>query len=338
VDGLGFTYGAFNAEDLPCPPSNGFETGLDINSQPASLNPAIMAFQSVYAKEVKPFVQLPERVTQLDPAWMSCGLSLINVGIDPPHALIPAENMAPGVTAVAPNPKPKPAAPQPKPDPPIPAPTPESAPANPPQKANPAPAPAPAPVDPGQSGGTSQPFDPNNVTPAQISQIHQVLQPSAQPQGPAANPAPVPVHPSSISNGQKAPAVNPTPAKNTNGNSNNPQPASTAPNMVVAQGQTLTENGASATIAGKPAVYSAGSIYYDSTPVAAPTAALGQQNPNPVVAGGVRFAPAVQANPQVNAAPVVAGGLSLTPVQIIRFVSSKRQSSYHRWWPDCTTC
>jgi len=346
VDGLGFTYGAFNAEDLPCPPSNGFETGLDINSQPASLNPAIMAFQSVYAKEVKPFVQLPERVTQLDPAWMSCGLSLINVGIDPPHALIPAENMAPGVTAVAPNPKPTPAAPQPKPDPPIPAPTPEPAPANPPQKANPAPAPAPAPVDPGQSGGTSQPFDPNNVIPAQFSQIHQVLQPSAQPQGPAANPAPVPVHPSSNNNGQKAPAVNPapannagssgqqhvpagapasppaaqnadpTPAKNTNGNSNNPQPASTAPNMVVAQGQTLTENGASATIAGKPAVYSAGSIYYDSTPVAAPTAALGQQNPNPVVAGGVRFAPAVQANPQVNAAPVVAGGLSLTPVQI----------------------
>lgn len=374
VDGLSFTYGAFNAEDLPCPPSDGYETQLDINSKPASLNPAIIKFESVYAKEVKPFVQLPDRVTQLDPAWMSCGLSLINVGIDPPRALLPATNMAPEVTAVAPSSKAIPAAPQPKPDPPAPAPTPQSAPANPPQKANPAP--APAPVDPGQNGATSQPFDPNNMSPAQLSQLHQALQPSPQPQAAPADPATAPVDPSakgSINqqkdpaaapanvspgqNGAPAPAKNsngnsndpqivpvatpanvspgqnnaPAPAKNVNGNSNDPpnvpvaapapanppaQNVKPAPNVVVAQGQTLTENGASATIAEKPAVYSAGSVYYDSTPVAVPTAAPGQQNPSPVVAASVAFTPAVQGNPQVNAAPIVAGGLNLTPVHI----------------------
>lgn len=47
-------------------------------------------------------------------------------------------------------------------------------------------------------------------------------------------------------------------------------PASTA-NIVVAQGKTLTENGPSANIGGKAAVYSSGSLYVDSTPVAVPT-------------------------------------------------------------------
>lgn len=49
-------------------------------------------------------------------------------------------------------------------------------------------------------------------------------------------------------------------------------PASAA-NVVVAQGKTLTENGPSANIGGKAAVYSSGSIYVDSTPVAIPTSA-----------------------------------------------------------------
>ncbi|KAF6235844.1 hypothetical protein HO173_006039 [Letharia columbiana] len=61
-------------------------------------------------------------------------------------------------------------------------------------------------------------------------------------------------------------------------------PASAA-NIVVAQGKTLTENGPSANIGGKAAVYSSGSVYVDSTPVAVPTSA--QVTPaNIVVAQG----------------------------------------------------
>lgn len=46
-------------------------------------------------------------------------------------------------------------------------------------------------------------------------------------------------------------------------------PASAA-NVIVAQGTTLTENGPPASIGGKAAVYSAGSVYVDKTPVAVP--------------------------------------------------------------------
>lgn len=46
-------------------------------------------------------------------------------------------------------------------------------------------------------------------------------------------------------------------------------PASAA-NVIVAQGTTLTENGPPASIGGKAAVYSAGSVYVDKTPVAIP--------------------------------------------------------------------
>lgn len=44
-------------------------------------------------------------------------------------------------------------------------------------------------------------------------------------------------------------------------------------NVVVAQGQTLIENGPSTVVGGKAAAYSAGSVYVDSTPVAVPTSA-----------------------------------------------------------------
>lgn len=346
IDGLSFTYGAFNAGDLPCPPSDGFETELDINSKPASLDTAIMAFESVYAQEVKPFVQLPDRVTQLDPAWMSCGLSLIDVGIDPPRALKPAANLAPEVTAVAPKPKATLAAPRPKADPPVPTPTLSPVFTEPSQEASPAP--APASFKSGQSGASIPPFDPNNITPAQLSHIHQVLQPSAPAKPAATNPYVAPFHPLPNDNGPKTPVVNSVPGSNAGsngqqtqpalapapteyGNSNSKQPQNEpaaapakpspaqnnnpTPNVVVAQGQILTENGASVTIDGKPAMYSAGSVYYDSTPVAMP-AASGQQNLSPVAAGGVTFSPAAQANPQVNSAPVIAGSLSLTPVHI----------------------
>ena len=47
-------------------------------------------------------------------------------------------------------------------------------------------------------------------------------------------------------------------------------PASAA-NVVLAQGTTLTENGPPANIGGKTAIYSSGSVYVDSTPVAVPT-------------------------------------------------------------------
>ena len=57
-----------------------------------------------------------------------------------------------------------------------------------------------------------------------------------------------------------------TPAPGTDAN------AQKAANVVVAQGQTLTENGPSANIGGKAAVYSSGSVYVDSTPVSIPPA------------------------------------------------------------------
>lgn len=58
-----------------------------------------------------------------------------------------------------------------------------------------------------------------------------------------------------------------------------------AANVVVAQDKTLTENGPPAYIGGKAAVYSSGSVYVDSTPVAIPT--LAQVTPaNVVVAQG----------------------------------------------------
>ena len=87
-----------------------------------------------------------------------------------------------------------------------------------------------------------------------------------------------------------------------------PIPKASPTNVVVVQGQTLSENGPSAVVGGKTALYKAGSIYYDSTPVAVPTSAQGQQNPPPVVAAGVTFAPTVQ-----NPTPVVANGITFAP-------------------------
>ena len=105
-----------------------------------------------------------------------------------------------------------------------------------------------------------------------------------------------------------------------------PIPKASPANVVVAQGQTLSENGPSAVIDGKTAVYKAGSIYYDSTPVAVPTSSQGQQNPPPVIAAGITFAPTVQTPSSVvangitfapaveKASPVVAGGITFAPI------------------------
>ena len=105
-----------------------------------------------------------------------------------------------------------------------------------------------------------------------------------------------------------------------------PIPKATPTKVVVAQGQTLSENGPSAVVGGKTALYKAGSIYYDSTPVAVPTPAHSQQNPPPVVAAGVTFAPTVQTPSPVvtngitfapaveKVSPVVAGGITFAPI------------------------
>lgn len=66
VDGLSFEYCSFNAVDLPCPPSDGYETQIDTQGGPVTEDPAVMAFESVYAQEVKPYVMLPDRITELD--------------------------------------------------------------------------------------------------------------------------------------------------------------------------------------------------------------------------------------------------------------------------------
>ena len=103
-------------------------------------------------------------------------------------------------------------------------------------------------------------------------------------------------------------------------------PKASPANVVVAQGQTLSENGPSAVVDGKTALYKAGSIYYDSTPVAVPTPARGQQNPPPIIAAGVTFAPTVQTPSPVvtngitfapaveKVSPVVAGGITFAPI------------------------
>ena len=105
-----------------------------------------------------------------------------------------------------------------------------------------------------------------------------------------------------------------------------PIPEASPANVVVAQGQTLSENGPSAVINGKTALYKAGSIYYDSTPVAVPTTSQGQQNPPPVIAAGITFAPTVQTPSPIvtngitfapaveQASPVAAGGITFAPV------------------------
>lgn len=102
-------------------------------------------------------------------------------------------------------------------------------------------------------------------------------------------------------------------------------PEASPTNIVVAQGQTITENGPSVVVGGKTALYKAGSIYYDSTPIAIPTSAKGKQNPSPVAAAGVTFAPMVQIPSAVitngitfapaveKASPLVAGGITFEP-------------------------
>ena len=49
VDGLNFEYCSFNAVDLPCPPSDGSGTQIDTQGDPVTEDPAVMAFESVYA-------------------------------------------------------------------------------------------------------------------------------------------------------------------------------------------------------------------------------------------------------------------------------------------------
>ena len=104
-----------------------------------------------------------------------------------------------------------------------------------------------------------------------------------------------------------------------------PIPKASPTNVVVAQGQTLTENGPAAIVDGRTALYKAGSIYYDSTPVAIGTSTQGQQNPPPIVAAGITFAPTVQTPPPVvtngitfapaveKGSPVIAGGITFEP-------------------------
>ena len=116
----------------------------------------------------------------------------------------------------------------------------------------------------------------------------QVIQPAAKviANSPAQSPSP-----GTDPNSQKAAAGSEDPNGQMTGpgatviiNSPAQTPASAA-NVVVAQGATLTENGPPANIGGKAAVYSSGSVYVDSTPVAVPT--RGHVTPaNVVVAQG----------------------------------------------------
>ncbi|KAK4697812.1 hypothetical protein P7C71_g334, partial [Lecanoromycetidae sp. Uapishka_2] len=154
---------------------------------------------------------------------------------------------------------------------------------NPPQIANP----AVGPIDPGQSGATSQPFNPNDASLAQLSQIHHALQPSAQPQIPAAaNPGPAGIVPSSANNEQKAPIENPAPAA----------PTSVPPSQDSASALAESGNGNSNDPQNAPAVAPADASSDASNP--APFAAV-----NVVIGGSTIRTPQATAQP----APAVAG-------------------------------
>lgn len=122
-------------------------------------------------------------------------------------------------------------------------------------------------------------------TPASKTSLHEVAASNGDPNGQVVPPAAVVVANSPIQtpapgtdpNSQKAATGKDDPIGQVIGSAapvmvNYPvQTSASAANVVVAQGQTLTENGPSANIGGKAAVYSSGSVYVDSTPVAVPS-------------------------------------------------------------------
>lgn len=215
-----------------------------------------------------PRLSLPADLTDVVPAWETCQ-PLFYGAFDPPSVLTKASGLAPaqaGPAVVTPTPPPVlalPAAAQ----------------------ATPAAATPVATIAPNNDGKEAVAIDP----PASVINSNHGILLNGNTQNLVATTATSPED--SDPNPQKAAAGDDDPSGQAIGPSaavvvNSPvQISASAANVVVAQGKTLTENGPSANIGGKAAVYSSGSIYVDSTPVAVPTGA--QVTPaNVVVAQG----------------------------------------------------
>lgn len=243
-------------------------------------------YKSGCAPYANPRLSLPADLTDVVPAWKTCQ-PLFYGAFDPPSILSKASGLAPaqaGPAAVTPTPPPVPASPA-------------AAQAIP---AAETPAATTAPNKDGQKAVANDPpasaIDSNDgillngntheivATPAASPDSQKAAPTVNDPSGQLAPAAPVAANspaqePPSETKPQEAAVGNGDPSGQVIGPAapivvNTPVKASVAAaNVVVAQGKTLTENGASADIDGKAAVYSSGSVYVDSTPVAVPTSA-----------------------------------------------------------------
>ena len=248
-------------------------------------------YKSGCAPYANPRLSLPADLTDVVPAWKTCQ-PLFYGAFDPPSVLSKATGLAPaqaGPAAVTPTPPPVltlPAAAQAIPAAETPAAT--TAPNNDGQKAAANDPPASV-IDSNDgillNGNTHEIVATPAASPENIDSDSQKAAPAVNvPSDQLAPAAPVVVDspaqdPPSDPHSQKAATDNNDPSGQAIGPAapvivNSPvQTPAPAANVVIGQGKTLTENGPSADIGGKAAVYSSGSIYVDSTPVAVPTSA-----------------------------------------------------------------
>ncbi|KAL8712483.1 MAG: hypothetical protein Q9220_003331 [cf. Caloplaca sp. 1 TL-2023] len=281
---------AFDPKNVLCPP--------DFKVEELFLQQDSLAGIHTY----RPRIQIPSALQNLDPKWSSCIVDPYE-GIDPPRQLVPASGFGDdpvATTSVAPVQGATPAAAGPS----LPKNTGEGGGADPGKSSNPqidSPSSDPI-VDPGspaQHGGSDPQPQPKPQQP--------------DPQHPNAND---PQNPNNNGNkaAQGSQGGNQDPTKPAQGDSHPvkaPQPVAIpapAPPAVIVQGQTIKQGAAPVTIAGKPVIYSKGSVYVGNAAAAAPTGnqpipqAQPAPKPNPVDIGGFKFTPVAQPNPPANAA------------------------------------
>lgn len=240
------------------------------------------------APYVNPRLSLPAELTNVDPAWKTCQ-PLYYGAFDPPSVLSKASRLAPAQAdpaAVTPTPPPVPALPaaaQATPAAQTPAATP--APNNDGRKTAAVDPPAPV-LDTNDGNGNTPKIVATHAASPTISdpKTQEAGADKHDPSGQGIPSAPAVVANSPIQN--PSPGTDPNSQKEADGNEdpsgqgkrpatavivNSPvQSPASAANFIVAQGTTLTENGPPASIGGKAAVYSSGSVYVDKTPVAVP--------------------------------------------------------------------
>ena len=243
---------------------DGFHT-IDFNELYYTPIVTTTTYKAGCAPYANPRLSLPADLTDVVPAWKTCQ-PLFYGAFDPPSILTKASRLAPAPA--------DPATVTPAP-PPVPI-SPAAAHATP---AAETPAATIAPTINGQKAGAVDPpasiIDPSDDIPLTGNAHGLGATPTASPANndPKSKEETADNDPSGQMIGPPAPVVVNAPV----------QSQVSAANIVVAQGQTLTEGGASANVGGKAAVYSAGSIYVDSSiSVAVPKA----EDTNVVVAQG----------------------------------------------------